>query len=115
MLIGLIGGNAVTTLRAQARNDAERVKPRTWEYCSATQGSPRAQGGKAVSVFVIEYYRETGLQREEIEGANPSEAAAKGIAKLGDEGWEEVNVASGNYGDSHFSSSYASYYFKRLK
>jgi hypothetical protein len=89
---GLIGGAISGRMNYSIPTQAQQAsRPRArdrWEYCSLSKALVgQSRGG----LYWISYFRNSGVQVVEVEEmATESSGPAKGIAKLGDEGWEMV-------------------------
>lgn len=92
--VGFLGGGLFfSSLRADrsVTPEAEAAvesPPQRWEYCVVTKAA--YVGGRA-GVYWITYYRDSGVRVVDVEdNATTNAAAAKAVARLGDEGWEMV-------------------------
>ena len=62
-----------------------------WEYCAVSDvGYTVEAGGKTVNTAKICYYQHSGCRERVVEGASEREALARGVATLGEEGWEMI-------------------------
>jgi hypothetical protein len=97
VVLALAAGLAGHTLRGAAPSHAagpRAVEPSKlqsdlqWEYCAVVKaqyvGSP--QGG----IYWIAYFRGDGVKTEDVKAGPTSNAFAKAVAKLGEEGWDMV-------------------------
>jgi hypothetical protein len=97
VVLALAAGVAGHTLRGEAPSHAAEpraVEPSKfqsdlqWEYCAVVKaqyvGSP--QGG----IYWIAYFRGEGVRTEDVKAGPTSNAFAKAVAKLGEEGWDMV-------------------------
>ena len=97
VVLALAAGLAGHTLRGAAPSHAaapRAVEPPSlqsdlqWEFCAVVKaqyvGSP--QGG----VYWIAYFRGDGVRTEDVKAGPTSNAFAKAVAKLGEDGWDMV-------------------------
>ena len=95
VVAGFLGGAVSNRLlshaptRAQSTDESQAISAQKWEYCALTKAA-YAGAGKA-GIYWISYFRDAGVQVVEIEdAATERNGPARGIAKLGEEGWEMV-------------------------
>jgi hypothetical protein len=74
--------------RAAAVEPSKLQSDLQWEYCAVVKaqyvGSP--QGG----IYWIAYFRGDGVRTEDVKAGPTSNAFAKAVAKLGEDGWDMV-------------------------
>ncbi|MCU1290829.1 MAG: hypothetical protein JWN60_3058 [Acidobacteria bacterium] len=106
LIAGLTGGSMLSgfqipqSVQAQAVEE-DQASVRKWEHCSvSTVNSVSQSGGKLTGTAIISYVNGAGYRTEKIEAtvdgslsamnSATSNALAKAVSKLGDEGWEMV-------------------------
>lgn len=106
LVVGLTGGlmlNKLQILQSVQAQVAEenQTSMRKWEHCSVSPiNSVSQSGGKLTGTAIISYVTGAGYRTEKVEATvdgsisardlAKSNALAKAISKLGDEGWEMV-------------------------
>lgn len=97
---------SVVAAESRTLDDAIPAKAK-WEYCAVSRAAYTATNRRGT--YWINYFKETGVEVVGVEeGAfDQDTAAAKVIAKLGEEGWEmvgsgELPVKSGSIGAIYF-------------
>ena len=106
MVVGLLGGlmlNKVQVMQPVHAQVAEENQTgvRKWEHCSILPVNSLSQSaGKATGTALISYVSGSGYRTEKVEATvdggvsamnlATSNALAKAVSKLGDEGWEMV-------------------------
>jgi len=105
LVTGLLAGLMVSSLgsaSAVKAQQGEKSAGAKWEYCAITDVSVVGQGGSVIGSANICYFQWSGCRKEvieaSVEGSDFAEgkriALAKGVAKLGTEGWEMLGEAT---------------------
>jgi hypothetical protein len=108
--LGAAIGNLSLARPAQAEQTKQMQK---WEYCSVSidYKSRRYQAE-------ICYFEDSGCRREVFQAdakGSWSDALAKAVAKLGQEGWEVLEAFNPNFNGSVYNYPVTLVYFRRLK